>query len=249
MNDKNLDNDKINDENLDNDMINNEDKQDDKVLKKSFKNKMSVLIGGVILFFAIIGIIASSIFTVNIFIDIATSKSQKIEFEKFITPLVALDPPPFETIDKLDSKTILMAGTWGLIMQGDKSNYQIDEFGYMVVPQADIEAQCVKLFGTGLTFEHQTIGDTEFGAIYNSDIKSYIVSSNPQGSPYTPRVAKINKNKDIYELNVEYLSPSLFWQRDEVKFEQVPSKKSMTYVLKKTGINEYIITEVKENKK
>lgn len=250
MNDNELKQDIIPNDILDNSSLENETNDlKEYNSKRSFKTKISILIGGIILFFAIIGLISSSIFTVNLFVDIANSKNQKIEFEKFITPLVALDPPPFDSIDKLDGKTVLMAGVWRLIIQGDKSNYETDEFGYMIVPQADIEAQCVKLFGSGLNFDHQSIGDVEFGAVYNADIKSYIIPSNPQGSPYTPRVIKINKNKYIYELNVEYLSPSLFWQRDEINFEQVKSRKSMTYVLKKIGINQYIIIGVKEIKK
>lgn len=55
-----------------------------------------------------------------------------------------LDPPAFDSIDKLDSRTILSAGIWDFIMFEDKSKYVKDDLGNMTVPDVDIEAHITK---------------------------------------------------------------------------------------------------------
>ena len=84
-------------------------------------------------------------------IGLVNNQKEKEYFEQFIYPLVILDPPPFDSISALDQKTILTAGVWNFIINADKTDYVVDEYGTISVPQVDIEVYCNQLFGSGIT--------------------------------------------------------------------------------------------------
>ncbi len=210
--------------------------------RKPINKKM--MFGGVILVFAVIGLVASIIFVVNLIGNIASGSREKEEMAWFISPVVMQDPPPFESPDKATNTTIITAGVWRLIMTQDTSKYPIDEFNFITVPQSDIEVQIKQLFGD-VDYTHETVGDTELMITYNSEAKSYIFPATPHVLPYTPKVEEVKKVDDSYVLTVGYIPPGLAWQGDVTgkKYEPEPEK-IMEYTLKETEKGEYQIYSV-----
>lgn len=204
----------------------------------------TMVFGGVVLFFAVIGLIASIVFVVKGIGSIAGGSKKKEELAWFISPVVMQDPPPFESPDKATNTTIITAGVWRFIMTQDTSKYPIDEFNFITVPQSDIEVQIKQLFGD-VQYTHETVGDTELMITYNSEAKSYIFPATPHVLPYTPKVEEIKKEGDSYVLTVGYIPPGLAWQGDVTgkKYEPEPEK-IMEYTLTKNEKGEYLIYSV-----
>lgn len=210
--------------------------------RKPINKKM--IFGGVVLIFAVIGLIASIIFAANFIGNIASGSKEKEEMAWFISPVVMQDPPPFESPDKATNTTIITAGVWRFIMTQDTSKYPIDEFNFITVPQSDIEVQIKQLFGD-VQYTHETVGDTELMITYNSETKSYIFPATPHVLPYTPKVEEVKKVEDSYLLTVGYIPPGLAWQGDVTgkKYEPEPEK-IMQYTLKENDKGEYQIYAV-----
>lgn len=194
--------------------------------KKRRRFNKSVILGAVVLVFAVIGVISTVIFLGNKTYDLIDNTAQKEEFGQFIYPLVMLDPPPFDSVDKLDERTLLTAAIWNLLKNEDTSKYPQDEFGFITVPQTDVDSYAAKLFGQDVKVNHQSISDSEYTFDYSPDTQSYVIPSTPTFPPYTPRVEKIERSGSTYRLTVDYIPAGDVWSQDlrGKKYEPEPAK-------------------------
>ena len=170
--------------------------------------------GTVVLVFAIIGVVATAIGITKVTTDIIENKSQKEMFKRTVFPLVILDPPAFDSIDKLDSRTILSAGIWDFIMFEDKSKYVKDDLGNMTVPDVDIEAHITKVFGKSAVIEHQELTDSEMQILYDPEGKVYMIPSAASMMSYVPRIEKVSRKGDEYTVTVGYVPSGPVWEGD-----------------------------------
>ena len=203
--------------------------------------------GTFVLIFAIIGIIATVIMATRETINIVDNKSQKDAMKRAVFPLVLLDPPPFDSIDKLDSRTILSAAMWDFIIYEDKGRYQKDDLNNLTVPAVDIETHIVNMFGKEAPIEHQELSDSELQILYDAENNVYSIPSAASMVTYVPKIEKITRKGDIYTVTVGYLPSGPVWGGDITgqKYEPEPDK-YLKYILKKTGKDSYIITAVQE---
>ncbi len=203
-----------------------------------------VVFGGIVLIFAIIGLISSLSFIFGAVGDILNGSKTKEEMEWFITPVVMQDPPTFESPSEATNTTIITAGVWKFIMTQDTSKYPVDEFNFITVPQSDIEVQIKKIFGE-ISYTHETVGDTELMITYNSEAKSYIFPATPHVLPYTPRVDSVKRSGNDRILTVSYIPPGISWQGDITgnKYEPEPEK-IMKYTLREISKGEYNLVSV-----
>ena len=205
--------------------------------------------GTFILIFAIIGVIATVIGATRLTANLIDNKAQKDRFKQVVFPLVLLDPPSFDSIEKLASRTILSAAMWDFIIFADKTKYQKDDLNYLTVPAVAIEAHLVKLFGQNAAIEHQEISDAELQILYDPENNSYSIPATAAMATYVPKIEKISRKGDTYTVTVGYLPSGPIWGSDitGLKYEPEPDK-SLNYILKKTGKDSYIITAVQEIK-
>ena len=208
----------------------------------------TAVFGFIVLIFAVIGLVATIRFVTQTTYDIIDNKGQKTAFQQFIYPMVMLDPPPFDDVQKLEPTTVLTAAIWNLVLNEDTEKYPKDEFNFMQVPQTDVEAYAAKLFGTGLKLTHQSVGDAEFTFEYDADLKTYTVPSTIVMPQQMPRVQKIERDGNIYRLTVDYIPTGSLWAMDEdgKKYEPNPTK-TMLYLLKKNG-DSYQLTGVQDTR-
>ncbi len=192
------------------------------------KNRLAALVGALILLFAVVGFATTIILATNWVTSMVENQPEKDKFADFIYPLVMQDPPAFEDVTKLQQSTVLAAAAWNFVLNADTSQYEKDEFGFMTVPQSDLEVYATMLFGEGLTFDHQSIGDSQFSFTYNEEDGTYNIADSSMFT-YVPRVTEIQTIEGKIHLRVEYLTPNMRLNHfDQDKQEAV---KIMKYIL------------------
>ena len=174
------------------------------------RRKLYFLLGIVISVLAIIGLVSVVNFSAGKIKEFAENTQQKTEFARFIYPIVICDPAPFNQTIKLRNDTMLTAAIWDIILYEDKSKYEAD-FDMIIVPELDVEQHATHLFGTGLSFEHQSILNASVQFYYDESIKSYRIPSNPKYFTYSPYIEEISRIGERYTLLVGYVSPTPAW--------------------------------------
>lgn len=207
--------------------------------KNSIKRSMYFSLSIFVTIMSLIGIIFTANFCIDTVKRIADNTAQKNEFAKIIYPAVIVDAPTFEEGSKLPIEVMLTAAIWDIIINEDKSKYE-NNYDYITVPASDIEVQATKLFGTGILFNHQTLGNPELYFDYDPLTNSYTFPISPHYLPYSPKVEDIKKlENNKYELKVGYYPPVQAWIPEGTK--PVPDK-YMKYTLLKHGKNYSIIS-------
>ncbi len=213
---------------------------------EGFRRKLYMLFGVIVTILAIVGLVSTIGFAVDKVKAFADNTQQKNEFAKFIYPIVICDPAPFNQTIKLRSDTMITAALWDVILYEDKTKYET-EFDMIIVPEVDVEQHCTKLFGTGLSVEHQSVLGADIQFYYDKTIKSYRVPSNPKFFTYSPYVEEITRVGERYTLLVGYVSPTPAWLTLDENDEPV-SDKYMEYIVSKRG-DEMTLVAIQESSK
>lgn len=213
---------------------------------EGIRRKLYYLFGVVITLLAIVGLVSTINFSIDAVKNFADNTQQKNEFAKFVYPIVICDPAPFDLTVKLRNDTLITASIWDIILYEDKSKYDAD-FDMMIVPEVDVEQHGTKLFGTGLSFEHQSILGTGVEFYYDESIKSYRVPSNPKYFTYSPYIEEISRVGERYTLTVGYVSPTPAWLTLTDQDEPEPEK-YVEYIVSKRG-NEMTLVAVQQSDK
>ncbi len=211
---------------------------------EGLKRKLYFLFGIVVSLLAIVGLFSTVGFVVDKVKDFADNTQQKNEFAKFVYPIVICDPAPFDQTIKLRSDTMITAAIWDIILYEDKTKYESD-FDMIIVPELDVEQHCTKLFGTGLSFEHQSIIGADIQFYYDESIKSYRIPSNPKYFTYSPYIENISRVGESYTLTVGYVSPTPAWLTLTSDEEPKPDK-YVEYIVSKRG-NEMTLIAIRES--
>ena len=211
---------------------------------EGIKRKLYYIFGIVLSVLAVIGLISTVNFTVARVKEFAENTQQKTEFAKFIYPIVICDPAPFNQTVKLRNDTMLTAAMWDIILYEDKSKYEA-EFDMIVVPELDVEQHATKLFGAGLSFEHQSLLNASVQFYYDESIKSYRIPSNPKYFTYSPYIEEISRVGERYTLTVGYVSPTPAWLT-LTSDDQPEPEKYVVYVVSKRG-DEMTLVSIQES--
>ncbi len=211
---------------------------------EGIRRKLYFLLGIVISVLAVVGLYSTVVFTSDVIRDFADNTQQKNEFARFVYPIVICDPAPFNKTVKLRSETLITASIWDIILYEDKSKYEAD-FDMIIVPELDVEQHGTKLFGTGLSFEHQSIIGVGVQFYYDESIKSYRIPSNPKYFTYSPYIEDMTRVGERYTLTVGYVSPTPAWLTLTSDDEPSPEK-YMEYVVSKRG-DEMTLVAIQES--
>jgi hypothetical protein len=200
--------------------------------KQRSTRKLFFILGIFVLIMSVVGIFSTGDFVAQRVRDFADNTAQKNEFAAFIYPIVICDPPPFDLTVKMRNETVISAAIWDIILYDDKSVYT-QEFDTIIVPDVTVESHAIKLFGDGLSIDHQSVVGTEVQFYYDPDQKTYRIPANPRYFTYSPFIESITKVGERYTLMVGYLSPTPSWYTMN---EQVPMpEKYAEYVVSKRG--------------
>lgn len=210
-------------------------------LKHHNRKRNIAIFGAMLLSLAIIGVITVTILLVNVGSLLLSNDSLKQEFKRLVYPLVMIDPPPIDKIEKEENNILLQASIWYAIMNEDNTKYENAELNLLTVPVTDVEAYCAKLFGPGIKLTHTTFGDTLLTYEYDKTKQAYNIPNQSQTGLYTPKITNYTKDGDFYYVTVGYIPPGPSWSGDFSgnKYETEPDK-YMQYVIKKDGAKYYI---------
>lgn len=186
---------------------------------------------GVLFFVAAIwGLFSLGSLAVGKMRSFASNESQTEALEEYLAPLVLMDITPFSSVDALDDEQIITAAIWDFIMYGDFAKYE-QTLGVVTVPAVDVDVFAAKLFGSGLTINHQTVGAGDLRFYYSEDIKSYNIPTAPAFYSYMPRIERLEKDGATYTLDVAYALETPQWQQAAGGLE---SEKTARYVVEET---------------
>jgi len=165
-----------------------------------------VCIAAIMLFFAIIGAVNSTIFVTQRVDDIINRRALKEEFAFFIYPVVINDPPAFESVANLQDMTIILSAIWQIILIGDKTHFETD-IGVIYIPATAVEAAARSLFGTG-NLNHQSVFARGTDFIFSAQNNNYQIPENPPLFSYSPLVTEVTNVGETYTVTVDYMLPN-----------------------------------------
>lgn len=202
-----------------------------RILKRSFYSTVGVIV----IVLSIIGFISTLNFAINLGKNIADNTSLKNEFAAFIYPAVVIDPPAFDSSVQLPDSVMISASIWNIILnEEDKSKYA-SAFGTLTIPELDVEASAIQIFGKGLKFNHQTVGDVVMSFVYNPETKSYLAPEKPTTLSYSPIVESFTRVGERYVLRVAYMPPGHAWSNLAKAYSLVPDKYMEYTIINRNG--------------
>lgn len=170
---------------------------------------LETLFGLFLLIFAIIGIIATVIKSVDLVKAQKDNSAQLEIYENFILPLAACDTPTFEGASSLNEDVLLSAACWDIIF--NPSAFYEFSGGTYKVSYLDVDRRIAKLFGPGLSYSHKSVGDTELMFEYDEESGMYTIPAFPRSQAYYPDVTDVKEVDGGFELTVCYHLPITNW--------------------------------------
>ncbi|MCH5170323.1 MAG: hypothetical protein J1F24_03445 [Oscillospiraceae bacterium] len=184
----------------------------EKVKKHKGTHKAAFPIGLIIALLALIGL-AAVIVLISTGIKNLTAKNKDYtQYNKLLTPVVLIDPSGFDDITKADMSELIEMSVWA-ILKSDISpdTYSVTEGG-IVIPEADVNEQFKKLFGTEVTPVHATIEGYDYEFAYDADAKAYTIPITSVVPIYTPKVIEKEESADTIVLTVALIAGEA-WQQ------------------------------------
>lgn len=210
-------------------------KKQRKQLSQKAKKRLSSLLGALLIFFTIVGMVSSVTTVVKFTKNLIENTSQKEKYEDFLMPIVMLDPVYFDSASKAGQPFLIQSSLWYLIYNKGVNYYATDDIGNIMIPASDAEVAAGTLFGSGIELLHQSVGDITNLTTYTEDTSSYHLPLATGLNCYTPLVDRISKSGDTITLTVGYIQPSPNWGDKSESFT-VPDKFAY-YILKESDGN------------
>ena len=195
----------------------------------------SFILGLVLILFALFGIYQAAHLAVDKVTALREGSTRRAEYESFLKPFVVVDPAPFDDISGAQQTDLLDAAISALIYESDKMNtYEVfeGEVTGLLVPQSDVEMYFKQLFGTEVQMQHQSVSDSFYNVIYNSERKSYIIPITSVDPLYTPKVYDMEKTGSSVTLTVGYIIGSEWAQIERGNYTAPEPAKYMKITLR-----------------
>ena len=208
-----------------------------KKTRKTHKGRRTgaFFLGLVLLLFAAFGIYEAGRIAAEKITAARESSVRNLEYEEFLKPFVVVDPAPFDDVSGAEPTDLLDAAISALIYDSDKMNtYEVfeGEVTGLLVPQADVQAYFVRLFGTEVQMQHQSVSDSFYNVIYNSERQSYIIPITSVDPLYTPKIYDTEKTGSSVTLTVGYIIGSEWAQIERGNYTAPEPAKYMKITLR-----------------
>lgn len=206
-----------------------------KTRKKGHKG--AFVLGLILVLFAAFGIFEAVSLCVDKISEVRMGTSKFAEYESFLEPFVVIDPAPFDDISGADPTDLLDAAISAMIYDSDKMNtYDIfeGEVTGLLVPQSDVQAYFIRLFGNEVQLDHKAVADSFYNVIYNSEKKAYILPITSVDPTYTPKVYNMERTGSSVTLTVGYIIGSEWAQLENGKYVAPEPAKYMKVTLRES---------------
>ena len=180
------------------------------------KSPLNFIVGLAVIIFTLIGIVSVFSFVSDkIHSSANKSKQEQVKvYEDFISPVIMNDPDTFDDITKANPQQLLSIAIWSVIDNGaDPEKYEYTDGG-ILMPQQEVEAEFLSLFGNEITHVHATVDGGEGVTFkYSKKKQSYIIPITGIMPIYLPDVTEVKEKDSSVILTVGYLA-SADWVQD-----------------------------------
>lgn len=191
-----------------------------------------------------VGLVTVVLWTTGFVKNIFDNTAARTRYERLISPIVMMDPIPFDDISDSDNDFILEASLWSALTGSNRGNYAYDELGLLLVPATDVSVAATRLFGPDVTLEHHTFEDNDGTYLYDPEIAAYRVPAISKVA-YSPAVTHISKANGTITLTVGYVAPGNMWSTEIQGGASDPEpEKYMRYLLVQNEDGDYYVSAV-----
>lgn len=216
--------------------------------KDSKSNKVQIrriIVGGIFCILAAVGVMSIVTGTFTVGKKILSNENEKEYYNKLLYNLVMYDPLPFETPEQADKNILKYSSVWAAVMNEDMSVYETDEYGYTLLPSADVDKYLAKIFGNQIKLEHGSFVDPdEVDFVYNEEKHAYSVPATSYPVGYTPKVDKIKTTFSEKTVTVGYVAPQKSW----MDTQEGSVTKYVDYIFEKQD-GQYCLVAIRESDK
>ncbi len=207
-------------------------------LKREARRTRRTLIGAAVLLFMAIGVFSIIGSATGIVRNLLDDTEEREYYADFITPLVLLDPLPFDSLASAPQNTLRQAAIWLAISKEDTTTFERDEFGSLYLPSAVVDNWALTLFGPEYSLTHETFVDSGLQFRYDELKQSYVIPITSQPINFIPEVLSMENDGDLKYLTVGYKLPAGS-SIENVTGDTEPVK-YLEYILKQYGNGFYI---------
>ncbi len=193
------------------------EKDNESTTQKSGRKKSSLAAGLIVIVFAVVGLVCSTIFAVNKIVDYTKQKEQ-VKFNEYSSLLIsaaAIDIAPFDDITGADMKELVEMSVWSVIDSAENPNSFEYKSGSLVVPAETVESAFAHFFGTQRTIEHMTVQGYGYEFTYNTTENAYYIPITSLTPLYTPKVTDIEKKGNAVTVTVGMVNSDKWLQNSE----------------------------------
>ncbi|MBO5935380.1 MAG: hypothetical protein J6Q94_07800 [Clostridia bacterium] len=215
--------------------------QKDKIAKK-YPDKLSFLMGLVVLIFAVIGVVLTVWNSVRYVKSTTDTVSEFAQYNEYLTPIAAVDPDPFDDIASADQEQLLSAAIWSILSRESTPDTYSYSGGYMLIPAKDIESVYVSIFGpeSSANLTHMTVNGYNSVFEYDQAGGVYKIPVTTISPIYIPQVTDVSKSGTALELTVNMLSAESWARDDEGNFVAPTPDKVLKITLREVKGSYYL---------
>ena len=181
--------------------------------KKHRRRWYGVPVGTLVLCLALVGLIFIGTQAYHYIYDKVTDDSTERAYDTYLTPVVMLDPEPFESLDAADKEMMLQAAVWKTVFENAASTNDYDDNARMVFSGELVRSNAVKLFGVNCILTPEDIylpgsgaeeGTPEGTISYDEATDTYHVPLIGNVGTYQPYTISVRNKGDVATLRVAY---------------------------------------------
>ncbi len=210
--------------------------------QKKHPDKIAFLLGIVVMFFAVVGIILTVVTAVDFFNGDDESENEFAEYNSYLSPVAAVDIDTFDDITAADKEQLINSAIWLILSKDSTPDTYPYANGYMLIPEKDVESSYISLFGpeTAQKFSHMTVQGYNSIFEYDKTNGVYKIPVTTISPVYTPNVTDVEQSGTAIVITVEYLAAESWVRDDEGNFVPPEADKVMQITLRELQGSYYI---------
>ncbi len=210
--------------------------------QKKYPDRISFLLGLIILIFAVVGIVLTALWGINLVTGSDEKTNEFASYNEFLSPVAAVDADPFDDITAADREQLLGAAIWSILSNESTPDTYPYKGGYMLIPVKDVESAYMAIFGpeTAQTLKHMTVQGYNCTFEYDATNAVYKIPVTTISPVYTPQVTAVERSGTSLVVTVNYLAAESWIRDEEGNFVAPDADKVMQITLREISGSYYI---------
>lgn len=167
-------------------------------------------------------------------------------YTQLISPLVGLNPIPFETIEDADPNILMESAIWAVLTREDTEKYSKNEYEQMMIPAVEVDRYFTRMYGEDALPERGNVVDADLTFVYDPESDTYIIPITSLIGGNVPQITDIQRDGRKRYLTVACMQydQSIVIDPTGNTTDNLVFVKNMIYELTRDG-EEYHITAVR----